>query len=151
MRVVELAAVLREHFEGESKHGPRFAVDGVCVAHGVDVWPRFMHGRVDKEAGCVGRARPVPADDLTIKIDENHVACFQQAEVHAEGVCPEGIRVLRITDRDVSRYTFDIAFARPVPEGGGHVFELPLTLGGEGGEFGDSREGDIAMGDCLQG
>src|SRR3954452_10180348 len=36
--------------------------------------------------------------------------------------------MLRITDRDMTRDSQDVAFTRPVPECGRHMFKLPLTL-----------------------
>lgn len=58
--------------------------------------------------------------------------------MYAEWIGPKGIVVFGVADGDVARDTFDVAFARPVTESGGHVVELPFALGGEGGEGGYS-------------
>jgi len=66
-------------------------------------------------------------------------------------VRPEDIMMLWISHTDVSRDALDVALARPVSEGGGHVFELPLTLGGKTVERRDARQHDIAVRDGRQG
>lgn len=43
-------------------------------------------------------------------------------------VGPENVMVLRVSDTDVSRDALDVTLSRPVPERGGHVLELPLSL-----------------------
>ena len=56
----------------------------------------------------------------------------------AKWVRPEGVGALRVADRDVAGESFDVAGARPVSEGGGHVVELPFAFGGVGGEGGNA-------------
>src|ERR1700743_2010233 len=65
---------------------------------------------------------------------------------------PEHIMGLRVSDADVARNTFHVAFASPVPECSGHVFELPLAFGGHvGAEVGHAGEHHVAVGDGGEG
>lgn len=82
---VEFARVLGEHFDGLAEHGPRLAVGRVRVADGGDVGAGLMHLAVDEEAGGVGRAGAVPANNFAVQVHGNHVAGFEEAEVHTEG------------------------------------------------------------------
>lgn len=56
----------------------------------------------------------------------------------AERVGPEGVVQFWVSHGDVAGEAFDEALATPVSEGGGHVFELPLSLLCEGREGGDA-------------
>lgn len=146
----ELAGVLGQHLQPASKDRPGLAVDAVVVAHGMNVGASLVYGSVDQEASSVGRLAAVAADHLTVEVDENHVAGLEQTKMLAERVRPEGVVVLGIPDGDVAAHALDVVLAVPVAESGCHVFELPLALGGEVGELGDTGESDIAVGHGLQ-
>lgn len=75
---------------------------------------------VDEEAGGVGRARAVAADDgAGAVVEADEVAGGHEAEVLAEGVHPDVMGELGVTDGDVAGYAFGEAFAREVAEDGG--------------------------------
>lgn len=126
--VVELAGVLRQHFQRLAEHAPRLAVDGVCVADGDDIGPRLVHFAVDEEARGVGWSSAVSAHDLALQVHRDHVAGLQESEVLAQRVRPKHVVRLRVPHADVARDTLDVPFSRPVPERRRHVLQLPLSL-----------------------
>lgn len=67
-----------------------------------------------------------------------------------ERVRPEGVRVLRVADRDVARHSLCVAFTREDTEGEGHLGEHPLAVLGVGRKSWDAGEG-LALGDELEG
>jgi hypothetical protein len=101
---------------------------------------------MNQKPSRVGRQTHIPADRITIIINQYHVAGFEQAKVFGERVRPEGMGVLRVADGDVAGHAFGVAFAGEDAEGEGHFGEHPLAVGGVGGVGGDAGEG-CALGD----
>lgn len=83
----------------------------VGMANSMYIRPGLMNSSVYQEPGSVGTAISIPTKHSTVQINQDHIAGSEETEVHAEWVGPEGIVVLRVTDRDMTRHTFDIAFA----------------------------------------
>ncbi len=98
--VVEGAGVLGEGLDGHLQAAQRLAVGPVCVRGGQDVGAGRVHRAVDGHRGTVDRA--VALDDLALVADPDQVAALDHAEVHAEGVDPEGVGLGRVADGDVS-------------------------------------------------
>lgn len=126
--VVEFACVLRQHLDRLAEARPRFAVDRVCVAHGVHVRPRLVHRAVDQEACRVRAPCAVAPNDFALEVDGDHVAGLEQPEVYSQWVRPEHVVLHWVAHRDVPADALDVALARPVSERCRHVFQLPLAL-----------------------
>lgn len=100
---------------------------------------------MNQESSRVRRQRAVSANDLASEIHEDHVGGCEEREVHAERVRPEGVVVFGVADRDVATHAFHVVFACPVSKCGGHVLELPLSLGCEGVEYWDAGNAEWAV------
>lgn len=85
MRLVELTHVLVQHFQWPRKRRPCLAVYRVRMADGVHVWSALVDRCMDQEACCVGGSGAVAAYHGAVETQKYHVACFQQAEVYANG------------------------------------------------------------------
>lgn len=113
-------------------------------------------GSVDGSLKIEGLANPVSysfdrtysvtTDDLSFHVDMDHVADFHNAEVASKTgypnqylsasdsewdhsrINPEGVRVDRVTNTDVTCGSFEIALSGHHPEGSGRAFQRPLSL-----------------------
>jgi len=109
--------------------------------------PGLVNSTMNQETRRISRQTPISPDRIPIVIHQDHIAGFQQAEMFAQRVRPEGVRVLRVAHGDVARHAFGVALAGEDAEGKGHFGEHPLPVGGVGGEGGDAGEGGVALGD----
>ena len=111
-----------------------------------DVRPRLVNSAMNQETRRISRQSHIPANSISVVVDQNHVAGFEQAEVFGQRVCPEGVGVLGVADGDVAGHAFGVAFAGEDAEGEGHFGQHPGAVGGVGGVGGDAGEGG-ALGD----
>jgi hypothetical protein len=109
---VEIRHILVNHFQLARKSTPRlpgFAVAMACSRH---VRSRLVDCRVYQKACRVGGVRSVSAHDFSVVVYKHHVGSLEGGEVAAEGVRPEGVRVLGIADAGRSRYHVSASLTR---------------------------------------
>ena len=66
------------------------------------ICPGVMHSGVYQEPSSVGTATLVPTNHITIQVNEDHAAGFQEAERHANWIGSECVVLLRVANRDVA-------------------------------------------------
>lgn len=69
--LVEAKRVLRHHIQLPAKRRESLAVDRMCVASSVHVWPRLVNLRVDGESSGIDRF--ISNHDVAVLIYENEV------------------------------------------------------------------------------
>lgn len=58
----------------------------MSMARGDDVRTSFVNCAMDEEAGSVRWTTHVATNWNSIIVDKDHVACFEEAEVHRQGI-----------------------------------------------------------------
>lgn len=87
--VVKAKGILVEHFDGPCKAGECLAVDGVCVACGVEVGACFVDFAMNGEGGAIDGVLGASRENFAVLVDEDEVGYLDHGEVHAEWVDPE--------------------------------------------------------------
>lgn len=105
---------------------------------------------MDEEAGRVWRSGTVSADDFAVKVNENHIANLEESKMTAQGIRPESVGKLRVTNRNVTTHSFDVALPVPVTKSGSHMLQLPLPVGCKVWVCWNSFQDNIAMRHCLK-
>lgn len=95
-----------------------------------DIRPRRMHRRMDHIRRGIQQPTGPPVDDLPVVIHEDEIRALDHAEGHAERVHPEGRRVDRVSESDVSGDAFVVAeFAEDAEREGEAAFQVgPLGV-----------------------
>ena len=108
MVAIKRARILRDHVQLLPEARERAPVDGMAVRGAEHVWPRGVHGGVDREGGAVEETQgPGLGEDGPVVRDEEEVGGLDEGEVQPEGVHPEAVRADWVLLSRCSRYGYD--------------------------------------------
>ncbi len=63
--IIEQTGILRKGIDRASESAPCLSMDGVAMRCSMDIWARFMNGRVDMKTGSIDRQLGAVWRDMT--------------------------------------------------------------------------------------
>ena len=129
MVLVERAHVLRQRIERTAQRGPGAAIGAVRMRGGDCIGSGLVHARMDGEGRGIDRV--VALHHVAVVVAADQVRHRHLAEMHAEGINPEGVGKLRVARGDMAGHAFIEAKLGKQPERRGQAL-LAVLLQGAG-------------------